>query len=279
VLAVDRVDAPVGPKTAHLERAVGQRIERVDRRGKFLVLPLRRPGAVAPSDELVLHLGMTGVLGPRPPAAHLRLRLRLDGPPPDVLYVQDARRFGRWLVLPDGDRAALPTLAAMGPEPLDDGFDVAGFAAALARSAAPIKAVLLAQRAVSGVGNIYADEALWRARVHPLTPADRLSRAKVRALHAAVRAVLAEAVAAQGTTLYDYRTVNGEVGAYVEQLAAYGHDGDACPRCGATIVKLVVAQRGTHVCPRCQRAPRGARARRRGRAHRRPPGKTSVAPR
>jgi len=108
------------------------------------------------------------------------------------------------------------------------------------------------------VGNIYADEALWRARVHPQTPARALSRPRVRALHAAIREVLAAAVELQGTTLYDYRTVNGEVGAYLEKLDAYGHDGDPCPRCGAPIVRIVVGQRGTHLCPRCQRraAPR-----------------------
>lgn len=278
VRAVERVDAPLGPKTAHLERAEGQRIEAVARRGKFLLLPLRRPDAAAASDVLVLHLGMTGVLGPRPPAAHLRLRLRLDGPDPDVLYVQDARRFGRWLVLPDGDPRDLPTLAHMGPEPLSDGFTAAGFADACARSRAPIKAFLLSQRPVAGVGNIYADEALWRARVHPLTPAADVPRARLRALHAAVREVLAAAVEAQGTTLYDYRTVNGEVGAYLEQLAAYGHDGDPCPRCGAAIVKLVVGQRGTHVCPRCQRTPRGARAAARGPARRCPPGRDEARP-
>jgi formamidopyrimidine-DNA glycosylase len=263
VLAVERVDAPPGPKTANLERAVGQRIEAVTRRGKFLLLPLRRmaaqPGGVeAPGDELVVHLGMTGVLSPRPPASHLRLRLRLDGPEPDVLYVQDARRFGRVLVVPGGDYRTLPTLAAMGPEPLSTAFTVAAFAAALARSTQPVKAYLLSQRPVSGVGNIYADEALWRARVHPQTPALALSRPRARALHAAIREVLAAAVDLQGTTLYDYRTVNGEVGAYLEKLDAYGHDGDPCPRCGTPIVRIVVGQRGTHLCPRCQRraAPR-----------------------
>jgi formamidopyrimidine-DNA glycosylase len=271
VRAVARVDAPAGPKTAHLERAVGQRIAAVERRGKFLMLPLARPGASRPSDVLVLHLGMTGVLGPREPAAHLRLRVALDGPDPAVLYVADARRFGRWLVLPDGDPSSLPTLAAMGPEPLGDAFTVAGFAAALARSRAPVKAFLLSQRPVAGVGNIYADEALWRARVHPLTPAADVPRTKVRALHGAIRDVLTAAVAAQGTTLYDYRTVNGAVGAYLEQLDAYGHDGDPCPRCGAPIVKLVVGQRGTHVCPRCQRAPRGALPTSRGPSRRRAP--------
>ena len=259
LLAVERVDAPPGPKTANLERAVGQRIEAVTRRGKFLLLPLRRPeappgGADSPGDELVVHLGMTGVLSPRPPTSHLRLRLRLDGPEPDVLYVQDARRFGRVLVVPGGDYRTLPTLAAMGPEPLSAAFTVASFAAALARSAQPVKAYLLSQRPVSGVGNIYADEALWRARVHPQTPARALSRPRARALHAAIREVLAAAVDLQGTTLYDYRTVNGEVGAYLEKLDAYGHDGDPCPRCGAPIVRIVVGQRGTHLCPRCQRS-------------------------
>jgi len=256
VRAVERVDAPPGPKTADLERAVGQRIVAVDRRGKFLLLPLRRPEASEPGDELIIHLGMTGVLSPRPPAAHLRLRIRLDGPPPDVLHVQDARRFGRVLVVPRGDYRGLPTLRAMGPEPLGDAFTPAAFGAALARSSQPIKTFLLSQRPVSGVGNIYADEALWRARVHPETPARAVSRGRARALCAAIREVLTAAVELQGTTLNDYRTVNGEVGAYLERLDAYGHDGDACPRCGTTIVRIVVGQRGTHLCPRCQRRAR-----------------------
>jgi formamidopyrimidine-DNA glycosylase len=119
--------------------------------------------------------------------------------------------------------------------------------------------VLLAQRAVSGVGNIYADEVLWRTRIHPLTPAARLSRAQVRALHTAIREVLAAAVEMQGTTLYDYRTVNGEVGSYLEKLDAYGHTGDPCPRCGTALERMVVVQRGTHLCPRCQKLPRGGR--------------------
>ena len=275
VSAVERVDAPPGPKTADLERAVGQRIGAVHRRGKFLLLPLERPSpegaeacrgavpGVAPDahvrDELVIHLGMTGVLTPKPPPAHLRLRLRLDGPAPNVLHLQDARRFGRMLVVPQGDYRALPTLAAMGPEPLEAGFTAEVLATALARSGQPIKAYLLSQRPVSGVGNIYADEALWRARVHPATPARALSRPRVRALHAAIREVLAAAVELQGTTLVDYRTVNGDVGAYRERLDAYGHAGEGCPRCGTAMVRIVVGQRGTHLCPRCQRRQASAR--------------------
>lgn len=243
-----------------MERAVGHRIEAVGRRGKFLLLPLA-PRSGSATLELVLHLGMTGVLAPRP-LPHLRLLLRLSGGEPSMLYIGDARRFGRYLVVDRGDYATLPTLAAMGPEPLEAGFTVAGFAAALAASRAPIKALLLSQRPVSGVGNIYADEALWRARVHPASPAAALSASKIRALYRSIREVLAAAVEHQGTTLYDYRTVNGEVGAYLEKLDAYGHDGDPCRRCGRPLVKVVLAQRGTHYCPRCQRRASLRRARR-----------------
>jgi formamidopyrimidine-DNA glycosylase len=257
VLAVERVDAPPSPKNADLERAVGQRIEGVGRRGKFLLLPLRRPGAATPADELVVHLGMTGVLSPTPPAVHLRLRLRLDGAAPDALYVQDARRFGRVLVVPRGDYRTLPTLAAMGPEPLGAGFGVAGFARALARSRVAVKTLLLSQRPVSGVGNIYADEALWRARLHPSTPACGVTPAQARRLHGAIREVLAAAVELQGTTLNDYRTVNGALGSYLARLDAYGHGGDPCPRCGTPIERSVLGQRATHACPACQRRPRG----------------------
>jgi formamidopyrimidine-DNA glycosylase len=257
VLAVERVDAPLGPKTADLERAIGQRIEGVERRGKFLLLPLRRPGDQESGDELVVHLGMTGVLSPTPPSAHLRLRLRLDGPEPADLYVRDARRFGRVLVVPRGDHRTLPTLAAMGPEPLDPGFGAAGFARALRRSRVAIKTLLLSQRPVAGVGNIYADEALWRARVHPATPARDVGPAQARRLHGAIREVLAAAVELQGTTLNDYRTVNGALGSYLARLDAYGHGGDPCPRCGTPIERSVLGQRATHACPACQRRPRG----------------------
>ena len=237
----------------------------MERRGKFLLLPLALDGVV--HDELVIHLGMTGVLSPRPPHSHERVRLLLDGPPPAALHFKDPRRFGRFLVVPRGDHRTLPTLAAMGPEPLGDDFTPEGFAVRLTSSVA-IKTLLLSQRPVAGVGNIYADEALWRARIHPLTPADELTAEQIRALHAAIRAVLTTAVAHQGTTLHDYRTVNGAVGAYAAQLDVYGHAGDACRRCGAVIARLVVGARGTHVCMRCQPPPNGAKVPARPRARR-----------
>jgi len=218
--------------------------------------------APAPDDLLVIHLGMTGVLSAAPPRAHERVRLTLDDGPDPVLHFRDVRRFGRFLLLPGGDPAGLPTLAAMGPEPLSAAFTPAAFARALRGSDVAIKTLLLSQRPVAGVGNIYADEALWRACVHPATPARRLPRAKIGALRDAIRAVLDASIEAQGTTLNDYRTVNGEVGAYLEQLAAYGHEGDPCPRCGDAIERIVVGQRGTHYCPACQPRPRRSRRRR-----------------
>ncbi|MEJ2667067.1 MAG: bifunctional DNA-formamidopyrimidine glycosylase/DNA-(apurinic or apyrimidinic site) lyase [Deinococcales bacterium] len=256
VLTAERL-APPGPKYRDLERSVGQTICAVTRRGKFLVLPLSR------GDELIVHLGMTGVVSQAAPApgeaVYERVRLRLSGGPPDTLHFRDARRFGRFLVVPAGDYAGLPTLAAMGPEPLSDAFTPAGFRRALAHSAVAVKAYLLSQRPVAGVGNIYADEALWRARIHPETPAKQVSAVKAAALHAAIREVLEASLEAQGTTLNDYRTVNGEVGAYLEQLAAYGHAEEPCPRCGTPLRRIVVGQRGTVYCPRCQRRRRAVR--------------------
>jgi len=259
IVRVERL-APPGPKYRDLERACGQRIEAVTRRGKFLVLPL------SDGDELIVHLGMTGVVSTRSPsgpsAGHVRVRLALSGPPPAELHFQDARRFGRFLVVERGCYNGLPTLAAIGPEPLSGAFTVAGFLRSLAGSSQAIKTFLLSQRPVAGVGNIYADEALWRARVHPRTPAKWLTRRKGAELHAAIRAVLTASLEAQGTTLNDYRTVNGEVGAYLDQLDAYGHAEEPCPRCGRPLRRTVVGQRGTVYCSSCQRLrrPRGRSA-------------------
>lgn len=249
ILRARRELAPPGPKYAGLEAASGQRIASVERRGKFLILPL------SGGDELIIHLGMTGTITPTPPADHVRVTLALDGATPNVLYFRDPRRFGRFLVAPGGDRSALPTLASLGPEPLSPAFTAARLAAGLRRRTS-IKAALLGQRAVAGLGNIYVDEALWRVRVHPETPADALSRTRVAALRDAIVAVLGAAVEARGTTLSDYRTVGGEEGGYVGRLDAYGRDGEPCRRCGTTLVRTVVAQRGTHFCPRCQKVPK-----------------------
>jgi len=248
--------APRGPKYRDLERAQGQTVESVSRRGKFLLLPL------SGGDELVIHLGMTGVVSSSEPAGkaseHVRVRLRLSGADPNTLHFHDPRRFGRFLVVRAGEYANLPTLAALGPEPLADAFTTEAFARSLAASSMAVKAYLLSQRPVAGVGNIYADEALWRARVHPRTPAARLPAAKVAALHGAIREVLAASIAAHGTTLSDYRTVNGQSGSFGTFLDAYGRAGQPCRRCGRELRRSLVGQRGTVFCPNCQRLVAGA---------------------
>jgi formamidopyrimidine-DNA glycosylase len=235
------------PKFASAPTAAGAAIEAVGRRGKYLLL------ALDDDRELIVHLGMTGQLrfrrGDLDP--HVRAWWALDDS--RVLELRDVRRFGRVGVVPAGEHASLPTLAAQGPEPWDPALDDGGLWRNLRRSRVRVKTQLLSQRPLAGVGNIYADEALWRARVHPETPARRVSATKAALLHHAIRDVLAASLEAQGTTLHDYRTVNGEVGAYLEQLAAYGHAEEPCPRCGAPLRRTAVGQRGTVYCARCQR--------------------------
>ncbi|MBW3662107.1 MAG: bifunctional DNA-formamidopyrimidine glycosylase/DNA-(apurinic or apyrimidinic site) lyase [Actinobacteria bacterium] len=233
-----------------VDDAVGGRVIAVERRGKFLLLPLVEAGAGGePDQELVLHLGMTGSFAFDRRDAYARATFDLDDG--RTLVFRDPRRFGRVSVVPAGDHASIPTLAALGPEPLTDDFDPDTFAARLSATTAPVKAALLGQRLVAGVGNIYADEALWRARIHPLSR--RVGRSRAQALHGAIRAVLSEAVEREGTTFRDYRMVNGESGRNADFLDAYGQEGLPCRRCGTPMRKIVVAQRGTTYCARCQR--------------------------
>jgi formamidopyrimidine-DNA glycosylase len=246
IRAARLVHAPAGPKYARLDRAAGRRILAVRRRGKFLLVPL------SGSEDLILHLGMTGTITAGPEDAHVRVALDLSGPPPRRLYFRDPRRFGRLLVVPTGKYDSLPTLHRMGPEPLDRQFSLDTFVAAL-QSRTSIKAHLLSQRPVAGLGNIYVDEALWRARIDPRRPSCSLSRRKTAELRRAIRAVLRESIAAKGTTLSDYRTVDGGTGQFRDKLRVYGRDAEPCPRCGRAIAKIVFAGRGTHLCTRCQR--------------------------
>jgi len=240
-----------------LERLAGRRVDAVERRGKFLVCPLDPEEGEL---ELVLHLGMTGSLrlidtpteGADPDGGlrHVRVRMHLDDG--HSLAFVDPRRFGRASVVAAGRYLpAIPTLARLGPEPLSEAFDPDGFAAALARTRAPVKARLLDQRLVAGIGNIYADEALWRARIHPLSR--HVGRRRALALRTAIREVLAAAVEREGTTFSDHRTIDGASGRYGDVLDVYGRHGMACTRCSTTLRRIVVAQRGTTYCPRCQR--------------------------
>lgn len=225
------------------ERLIGRTIEHVGRRGKFLIAPLDR------GLELVLHLGMTGSFSLTEKDAYARALISLDDG--RELTFRDPRRFGRLAVVAAGDYSQLPTLAMLGPEPLSDEFDPTKFAADLARTRAPIKPYLLSQRPVAGVGNIYADEALWEARIHPLSR--RVGTRRAHDLHRAIREVLNAAVEREGTTFRDYRTVTGDSGRNAGFLIAYGRAGTPCPRCETPLKKIMLGGRGTTYCPRCQR--------------------------
>jgi len=240
-----RVEAPPGPKYRDLERASGQAIQSVVRRGKFILLGL------SGGDELVVHLGMTGQIHRLRPSSHLRAHLDLDE---GDLYFRDIRRFGRFLVVPAGLYDVLPTLKHLGPEPLDpDDFTLERFSARLAGRRTAIKAAIMSQRPVAGVGNIYTDESLWQAAIDPRAKAGRLGPKRLDRLRGAIVEILRRSVAVGGTTLRDYLTVAGERGAFVTQLRVYGREGEACPRCSRPIRRIVVAQRGTWYCPGCQR--------------------------
>lgn len=229
---------------ADVERAAGCTVERVGRRGKFLIAPLA-PGGL----ELVMHLGMTGSLRFDLADPYVRARLRLDDG--RILCFRDVRRFGRIAVVAAGDHSSIPTLSQLGPEPLSDDFDPEIFAARLARTRAAVKPYLLSQRPVAGIGNIYADEALWRAGVHPASR--RVGRRRALLLHGAIRAVLAEALEREGTTFRDYRMVNGQAGRNAAFLAVYSQAGRPCPRCDTPLRRIVLGGRGTTYCPHCQR--------------------------
>ena len=229
----------------------GERVVAVGRRGKYLLVRF------ASRRVLVVHLRMTGAfLLPVPGAAelpHRRAVLTLDDGA--LVVFRDVRRFGTWTLLEPGhERRYLAE--RLGPEPLG-AFSASDLGGRLARRQAPVKAVILDQSTVAGVGNIYADEALWRARIHPLRPAAGLGPAEVRSLHRAIRAALFAGIARQGATLRDYRAPDGSEGGMQDEFKVYGRDGEPCPRCGREIAKIRVAGRGTHFCPRCQRPPAG----------------------
>ncbi|MGC3954100.1 MAG: bifunctional DNA-formamidopyrimidine glycosylase/DNA-(apurinic or apyrimidinic site) lyase [Propionicimonas sp.] len=219
------------------------------RRGKFLWLPF------TDGDALVAHLGMSGQFRVDDPGAELLPHTRIvfgfaDGP---QLRFVDQRIFGGLWLSPGG--AELPSdLTHIAPDLLEPDIDLAALTREVRRHRSAIKRVLLDQTVVSGVGNIYADEALWQARVHPETPADRMSAVRVRRVLEAARDVMAEALA-QGGTSFDklYVNVNGSSGYFSRYLHSYGRTGEPCDRCGTPIKRLVIGGRSSHFCPRCQR--------------------------
>lgn len=228
----------------------GYRFGPVRRRGKYLLLELE-PGPLT----LVVHLRMTGQLLYVPattePEKHTHVVIGLDDS--HALHYKDMRRFGRFcLVGPDGD--GMPAgLRTLGPEPDDPTFTPAALAAALAGRTAPVKALLLDQRIVAGLGNIYADESLFLARIRPDRPGGSLSRAEVRRLHEAIGTVLSHALSLGGTSFYSYIDAAGKRGEFLEYLNVYGRSGEPCRQCGQPLLRQVTAGRGTHYCGRCQK--------------------------
>ncbi|HEV2592215.1 MAG TPA: bifunctional DNA-formamidopyrimidine glycosylase/DNA-(apurinic or apyrimidinic site) lyase [Gaiellaceae bacterium] len=226
----------------------GETVSVVDRRGKYLIVRFESGRA------LLIHLRMTGSLLHAPSGElvddpHRRAVVRLDDGS-DVAY-RDVRRFGTWLLL-EPEEVESYVDRKVGREPLAAAYRSKHLAEKLATRKAPVKAAILDQRTVAGVGNIYADEALWRARIHPLTPANEVDADGVKALHRAIRKSLELGIARQGSTLRDYRTPSGESGSMQHEFKVYGRDGEPCERCGTPIDKIRVAGRGTWYCPRCQ---------------------------
>jgi formamidopyrimidine-DNA glycosylase len=226
----------------------GERVSALERRGKYLIVRFESGRC------LLIHLRMTGSVRHGPAGSleddpYRRAVVSLDDGS-DVIY-RDVRRFGTWLLLEPGELDAYLD-ARLGSEPLADGFTVAELRRRVAGRRAPIKVALLDQRTLAGMGNIYVDEALWRARIHPLRTAGELTAAELRRLHPAIRAALEAGIARQGSTLRDYRLPDGGSGAMQEEFKVYGRGGEPCDRCGTPIEKIRAGGRGTWYCPRCQ---------------------------
>ncbi|THE07096.1 bifunctional DNA-formamidopyrimidine glycosylase/DNA-(apurinic or apyrimidinic site) lyase [Microbacterium oleivorans] len=252
-------------------RLTGRRVDAVVRRGKFLWMPLADVNVR--TEAIVGHLGMSGQMLLRasgaPEIRHERVRFDVRHPVHgDVAMVfVDQRTFGSLAIdtlerTVDGaaggwgsEDASVPSqVAHIARDPLDPAFDVKAFRGALGRSRSAIKRVLLDQTVVSGIGNIYADESLWAARLHPERPAEDIPARAVGQLLSEIRAVLQKALAEGGTSFdAQYVNVNGQAGYFAHSLNAYGRTGEPCPRCGTPIVRVSFTNRSSHYCPRCQR--------------------------
>jgi formamidopyrimidine-DNA glycosylase len=241
---------PADPRA--LEDAVaGRVIEQVNRRGKYLILSLED------DVHLVMHLRMTGNLllgdGEEPPK-HLRVRFTLEGG--DQLYFADVRRFGTGDVLLGSGTLAEFFSSRLGVEPLSPDFTADALRAQAKGRKQPVKAFLLTQERIAGVGNIYADEALFRAKIHPLRPVGKLKRRQIEELRDAVVETLEDGIDAKGATIDDFRHSDGAEGSFQDRFLVHLREGEPCVRCGTTIKKLRAAGRGTYVCECCQPKPR-----------------------
>jgi len=227
------------------QQLIGRRVHRVTRRGKFLIFEL--------SDDLYLliHLRMTGqlLLRTTPPEDDRHIRLVFGFDDGSQLYFRDTRKFGRVYLARDPH----DVVGSLGPEPLVDDFDLDSFAALLSRRRGMIKPLLLNQRFIAGLGNIYTDEALFGAGIHPRRRADTLELAEISHLYIAIRRVLQQGIANRGTTLDDFRDIKGQAGRNQQSLEVFRRAEEPCSRCGAPIQRTVIGGRGTYFCARCQK--------------------------
>ncbi len=229
------------------QRVNGRRFVKFARRAKYIVADLEQ------GESLLLHLGMSGrlVFGGGERASHEHATFHCEGG--RVLRFIDPRRFGSLEVWPTSDLAGHPRLAGLGVEPLSDAFDATRMAELLAGCRAPIKAALLDQRRIAGLGNIYACEALFRAGISPRRRAGNLGAGRCARLVEAIRSVLLEAIEEGGSSLRDYVAADGQAGNFQSRFRVYGREGEPCPRCGSAIRRTVQAGRSSYYCGRCQR--------------------------
>ncbi len=244
-----RLRRPLSPE---LPSCAGKRVEAVERRAKYFLWRLENDLTV------LFHLGMSGRLGifstNETIEKHTHAVFVFDG---FQIRFRDPRRFGFIKLLKGNESESVPEFAALGPEPLSDAFDEAYLAEACRRSRRPIKNWLMDARNVAGIGNIYANEALFAANLHPLRPTNRLNESERRLLLMAVKRVLSEAVERGGTTIADFRNAYGEPGFFQMNLAVYGRRGEKCRVCGQSIEVIRLGGRSSFYCPRCQPAPEG----------------------
>ncbi len=226
------------------------------RRGKYLLIDAAGSDNPETKALLMVHFRMTGKLLYQTeqiqPTKHTHIRFHLQGDRPAWLDYEDVRRFGRIWLLPAGGECENAGVAGLGPEPLSADWALEDFQNKVKKSKAPIKAVLLNQKVVAGIGNIYCDEALFRAKILPDKKADSLSAEEIKLLHDAVQYVIKEGIGHRGTSFRDYVDALGSQGHFQQQLQVYRRSGEKCKICGSEILKEKVAGRGTHYCPKCQ---------------------------
>jgi formamidopyrimidine-DNA glycosylase len=227
------------------ERLIGRRIAGLSRRGKYIIFGLSQ------GEYLVVHLRMTGALlwNPAGPEPFARLEFTFDDG--SSLVYTDVRRFGTFRLAKD----PAEVVGALGIEPLGVKFTLPALAEYMGSRATPVKTALLVQQRIAGIGNMYADEALFAAGIHPLRPSNSLNRREITALHRSIRSVLKRAVENQGASIRNYRRPDGEAGRAHEEFAVAHRGGRPCPHCSTPIARIVVGQRGTYLCPHCQPKP------------------------